>query len=586
MLREPSDSEDKSSEYSESSDSYSTSNQSETESSSSNDYSSDEEEEEEDYVEGSNMNIMDEKLMNSLKDKKLVALYDYVGSTDDEITCNQGDEFLFIQCDTPDWWYVKSVADNNICGYLPRTYVQFVEDIDLEKELTKVMVESNKFSIEPELLKKSIQLKSNKKTEQAIKNILDENKSDMSLSYLSKLRCEGKGSMKEVFMPVLDKTGISFKDLYLDPNTQTLYPIVSQCTSAFSLISAKNIPEILPVFDVHNYYVKMALFRNSILCSNIHNIIATPSTDSNSNWKFSSKSSILFPGDDENTCFVRSNNSDYNMYILFELCVTVSIKEENETNDENIKNNIEKISFKKSNNVADICCGWGLFPLFTPDGGPIENRTYEIKLNSGTPFEEQKQNSNVSKKGIFQALLGTDKNPRLNIRVWKLGKSMLNQINTLPVNIISFISIVPILSIYRCYLAQVLHNIPNKSILEPKFNPVLAIMPKIGEYPELLRYLALVWDYKYKSLKRSEKKQFSSIIQYFKDCVLTVWPLISLLDTDNIDILSSGINLIQQKGPIACLLNENGEFGFIPFDMEELTFDYLNYIENLNGKSS
>jgi len=53
------------------------------------------------------------------------------------------------------------------------------------------MVESNKFSIEPELLKKSIQLKSNKKTEQAIKSILDENKSDMSLSYLSKLRCEG-----------------------------------------------------------------------------------------------------------------------------------------------------------------------------------------------------------------------------------------------------------------------------------------------------------------------------------------------------------------------------------------------------------
>jgi len=28
--------------------------------------------------------------------------------------------------------------------------------------------------------------------------------------------------MKEMFMPVLDKTGISFKDLYLDPNTQTV----------------------------------------------------------------------------------------------------------------------------------------------------------------------------------------------------------------------------------------------------------------------------------------------------------------------------------------------------------------------------
>jgi len=28
--------------------------------------------------------------------------------------------------------------------------------------------------------------------------------------------------MKEMFMPVLDKTGINFKDLYLDPNTQTV----------------------------------------------------------------------------------------------------------------------------------------------------------------------------------------------------------------------------------------------------------------------------------------------------------------------------------------------------------------------------
>jgi len=28
--------------------------------------------------------------------------------------------------------------------------------------------------------------------------------------------------MNEVFMPTLDKTGISFQDLYLDPNTQTV----------------------------------------------------------------------------------------------------------------------------------------------------------------------------------------------------------------------------------------------------------------------------------------------------------------------------------------------------------------------------
>jgi len=53
------------------------------------------------------------------------------------------------------------------------------------------MVESNQFIIDPELLKKSIQLKSSKKTEQSIKSILEGNKSEMSLSYLSQLRNEG-----------------------------------------------------------------------------------------------------------------------------------------------------------------------------------------------------------------------------------------------------------------------------------------------------------------------------------------------------------------------------------------------------------
>jgi hypothetical protein len=38
--------------------------------------------------------------------------------------------------------------------------------------------------------------------------------------------------------------------------------------------------------------------------------------------------------------------------------------------------------------VAEVSCGWGLLPLFTADGGPIENKTYEIKLYGGTPFEK------------------------------------------------------------------------------------------------------------------------------------------------------------------------------------------------------
>ena len=32
--------------------------------------------------------------------------------------------------------------------------------------------------------------------------------------------------------------------------------------------------------------------------------------------------------------------------------------------------------------------GWGVLPLFTADGAPIENKTYQIKLYPGSPFEK------------------------------------------------------------------------------------------------------------------------------------------------------------------------------------------------------
>lgn len=95
--------------------------------------------------------------------------------------------------------------------------------------------------------------------------------------------------------------------------------------------------------------------------------------------------------------------------------------------------------------IQEISCGWGLLPLFTADGGPIENKTYEIKLYGGTPFEknvdlnikpEKKSelfhlwtsfvNFNLRRsKDFLNNLISVSKTPRLNIRVWKLGKSAM-----------------------------------------------------------------------------------------------------------------------------------------------------------------
>jgi hypothetical protein len=51
-------------------------------------------------------------------------------------------------------------------------------------------------------------------------------------------------------------------------------------------------------------------------------------------------------------------------------------------------------------------------PLFTSDGGPIENKSYDIKLYAGTPFDKevfsadsQKQGNTVSHKANISAKL-------------------------------------------------------------------------------------------------------------------------------------------------------------------------------------
>lgn len=66
--------------------------------------------------------------------------------------------------------------------------------------------------------------------------------------------------------------------------------------------------------------------------------------------------------------------------------------------------------------------------MFTADGGPIENKTYNIRLYPGSPYEKGNGIGLEETKGFFQAIFGGNTNPILEVRVWKLGKSVLNEI--------------------------------------------------------------------------------------------------------------------------------------------------------------
>lgn len=130
--------------------------------------------------------------------------------------------------------------------------------------------------------------------------------------------------------------------------------------------------------------------------------------------------SLLFPKDDENTCFLRSKEVDIKLSLLFELCITVQLCA--------TKDSAEGITLPYIE-TTEISCGWGIFPLFTLDGGPIENKTYDLKLCGGTPFEKDVPLPiPIENKSAISSFLSSSKSPRLSIRLWKLSKDALNRL--------------------------------------------------------------------------------------------------------------------------------------------------------------
>ncbi|KAI9345241.1 SH3 domain-containing protein [Obelidium mucronatum] len=64
------------------------------------------------------------------KDRELrvVALFDYSGTTDEELDIYQNDLFTVINKDNSDWWYVRDENDDRRVGYVPRTYIAIADD--------------------------------------------------------------------------------------------------------------------------------------------------------------------------------------------------------------------------------------------------------------------------------------------------------------------------------------------------------------------------------------------------------------------------------------------------------------------------
>lgn len=79
--------------------------------------------------------------------------------------------------------------------------------------------------------------------------------------------------------------------------------------------------------------------------------------------------------------------------------------------------------------TLELSCGWGIFPLYTMDGTPVENKTYDLKLHGGTPFEKDVGLLGpFESKGLMSSFFPAQKPPRLSIRVWKMSQKALGRL--------------------------------------------------------------------------------------------------------------------------------------------------------------
>jgi hypothetical protein len=195
----------------------------------------------------------------------------------------------------------------------------------------------------------------------------------------------------------------------------------------------------------------------------------------------------LFPKDDINACFVRVDELNVSLCILFELCLIVR------------KGVTEK---KQDQELMEISCGWSLLPLYTIDGTPLESKSYEMPLFGGTPFEQNVALESILTKPSF---FSKKKEPILKIKVWKLKNRVQSQLNNVPSTFIGNVQSIPILSMYRTCLAYSFLDQGHQSDLGSRYDPVLSCIPMFFEQDDIIKFFIQSWQKRQKHIPRGDK---------------------------------------------------------------------------------
>ncbi|XP_064227741.1 nephrocystin-1-like isoform X3 [Aotus nancymaae] len=516
--------------------------------------------------------------------EEYIAVGNFTAQQVGDLTFKKG-EILFIIEKKPDgWWIAKDAKGNE--GLVPRTYLEPYSKGEEDQESSEEGSEEDVEVVDQTADGAEVKQRTDSHCSAVQKAISEQINTVDALttmgaipagfrpSTLSQLLEEGNQFRASYFLqPQLMPSQLAFRDLMWDATEGTIRSRPSRISLILTLWSCKMIPLPGMGIQVLSRHVRLCLFDGNKVLSNIHTVRATWQSKKPKTWTFSPQVTRILPCLLDGDCFIRSNSVSPDLGILFELGISYISNSTGER--------------------GELSCGWVFLKLFDASGVPIPAKTYELFLNSGTPYEKGVDvDPSVSRRAhgcVFYQMMTMRRQPQLLVKLRSLNRRSRNALSLLPEILIGSMCSIHLLIFYRQILGDVLlkdrMSLQSTDLIS---HPMLATFPMLLEQPDVMDALRSSWAEKESMLKRSEKrdKEFlkSTFLLVYHDCVLpllhsTRLPPFRWADEETEaarwKIITDFLKQNQEnQGALQALLSPDGVHE--PFDLSEQTYDFLD----------
>jgi len=433
---------------------------------------------------------------------------------------------LVAEREEDDWWIAENQSGER--GLVPPTFLQeYKAEGGEEEDEEQTDQEDDEEEEDTALKMKGKQLWSSLR-DQVVSSEHDTSVSDVlhamgavpsgfRMSTLCRKFNEGETyRMANYLMPKLSPSNLIYSDLFFDPVTNKIRPRSTRIDRLVTVVSCQQIPNAGTGLEVSNRYVKLCLFDGKNILSNIHTVTVSSVDKTMRNWSFTTK---VPETSDPFICaeaFLRTNNTTDNIGILFELCASYT-----------------RVS---SQERGEFSCGWVHLPLLEENGVVITNRTFDLQLNGGTPYEKGIEvDPSISRRttgNSLVSLIAGNKQPRLQVKVSVPKGENKELMDTLPDTVVGATSLLQHYSLFRrCQVDVLLRDRLDVDLESTELihSPLMREFPAVADMPDLMRGFRLAWYEKLKSVKRSEKRDEEFVKEKFRQVFMeSVYPVYHL----------------------------------------------------------